>query len=113
MQGGNLPALVADVRRNKALATVLERPHVTDASGNAGRPASACGCPTEQAPLAEAEADAELRRRRTTWIADAIRPIGPEPDACAVSEQRSVRPGPSYGELGSKQMPANADRRAP
>ena len=32
-QGGNLPALVADVRRSKALATVLERAHVTDASG--------------------------------------------------------------------------------
>ena len=34
-QGGNLPALVADVRRSKALATVLERAKVTDASGNA------------------------------------------------------------------------------
>lgn len=33
-QGGNLPALVADVRRNKALALVLERATVTDASGN-------------------------------------------------------------------------------
>jgi len=33
-QGGNLPALVADVRRSKALATVLERATVTDASGN-------------------------------------------------------------------------------
>jgi trigger factor len=32
-QGGNLPALVADVRRSKALATVLERANVTDASG--------------------------------------------------------------------------------
>jgi trigger factor len=31
--GGNLPALVADVRRSKALATVLERARVTDASG--------------------------------------------------------------------------------
>lgn len=33
-QGGNLPALVADVRRSKALATVMERATVTDASGN-------------------------------------------------------------------------------
>jgi trigger factor len=33
-QGGNLPALIADVRRSKALATVLERAHVTDASGS-------------------------------------------------------------------------------
>ena len=34
MQSGNLPALVADVRRNKALATLLESAVVTDASGN-------------------------------------------------------------------------------
>jgi trigger factor len=32
-QGGNLPALVSDVRRSKALATVLERATITDASG--------------------------------------------------------------------------------
>jgi trigger factor len=32
-QAGNLPTLVADVRRSKALATVLERATVTDASG--------------------------------------------------------------------------------
>jgi trigger factor len=35
VQGGNLPALVADVRRNKALASVLESAVITDASGNA------------------------------------------------------------------------------
>jgi trigger factor len=35
VQAGNLPALVADVRRNKALATVLESAKITDASGNA------------------------------------------------------------------------------
>jgi trigger factor len=35
MQGGNLPALVADVRRNKALADVLEHAEVKDSSGNA------------------------------------------------------------------------------
>ena len=34
MQSGNLPALVADVRRNKALAGLLEAAVVTDASGN-------------------------------------------------------------------------------
>lgn len=34
VQAGNLPALIADVRRNKALATVLESAVVTDASGN-------------------------------------------------------------------------------
>jgi trigger factor len=34
MQAGNLPALVADVRRNKALADVLEHAAITDESGN-------------------------------------------------------------------------------
>lgn len=34
VQAGNLPLLVADIRRNKALATVLEAAAVTDASGN-------------------------------------------------------------------------------
>jgi trigger factor len=34
VQAGNLPALIADVRRNKALATVLETAEITDASGN-------------------------------------------------------------------------------
>jgi trigger factor len=35
VQSGNLPMLVADIRRNKALAGVLESATVTDASGNA------------------------------------------------------------------------------
>ena len=34
VQSGNLPMLVADIRRNKALAEVLESARVTDASGN-------------------------------------------------------------------------------
>jgi len=34
VQAGNLPVLMADVRRNKALATLLESANVTDASGN-------------------------------------------------------------------------------
>ena len=34
MESGNLPALVADVRRNKALADLLDHAVVTDASGN-------------------------------------------------------------------------------
>jgi trigger factor len=34
VQAGNLPALVSDVRRNKALAAILESAVVTDASGN-------------------------------------------------------------------------------
>jgi trigger factor len=35
VQAGNLPMLVADIRRNKALAQVLESATITDASGNA------------------------------------------------------------------------------
>ncbi|MDT4911882.1 MAG: trigger factor [Pseudonocardiales bacterium] len=35
VQSGNLPMLVADIRRNKALAQVLESAAITDASGNA------------------------------------------------------------------------------
>jgi trigger factor len=35
VQGGNLPALVADVRRSKALAAVLDDAVITDESGNA------------------------------------------------------------------------------
>ncbi len=34
MQAGNLPAVYADVRRNKALAEILELAAITDASGN-------------------------------------------------------------------------------
>jgi trigger factor len=34
MQSGNLPALMSDVRRNKALAELLEAATITDASGN-------------------------------------------------------------------------------
>ena len=33
MDSGNLPALIADVRRNKALASLLEQATITDASG--------------------------------------------------------------------------------
>lgn len=35
VQSGNLPMLVADIRRNKALAEILESAAITDASGNA------------------------------------------------------------------------------
>jgi trigger factor len=52
-QAGNLPALVAEVRRNKALAHLLENASVTDASG---RPVdlTALRRPAEPAELAEA-----------------------------------------------------------
>jgi trigger factor len=34
VEAGNLPALMGDVRRNKALAGVLESAAITDTSGN-------------------------------------------------------------------------------
>ena len=81
-QAGNLPALVADVRRSKALATVLERANVTDASG---RPStwSTCGCPGRE-ESAEAEARRGAGRRAAGATAAgrgrrrprSIRPIG-------------------------------------
>ena len=60
VQAGNIAALVADVRRNKALATVLESAKVTDESGNAVD-LSELSTPEGQAALEDAElADAEL-----------------------------------------------------
>jgi trigger factor len=57
MQAGNLPALVQDVRRNKALADVLENAEITDASGNTVD-LSALTASLAEAATAEAEAEA-------------------------------------------------------
>jgi trigger factor len=46
IQSGNLPMLVADIRRNKALAGVLETAVVTDASGNTVDLAAQAGGPS-------------------------------------------------------------------
>jgi trigger factor len=46
IQSGNLPMLVADIRRNKALAGVLESAVVTDASGNSVDLAALAGGPS-------------------------------------------------------------------
>ncbi|MDQ2835852.1 MAG: trigger factor [Actinomycetota bacterium] len=59
VQAGNIAALVADVRRNKALATVLESATVTDESGNKVD-LSALSTPEGQAELEELEDEAEL-----------------------------------------------------
>jgi len=56
VQAGNIGALVADVRRNKALATVLEGAAVTDESGNKVDLA-ALSTPEGQAVLDELEDD--------------------------------------------------------
>ncbi|HET6209719.1 MAG TPA: trigger factor [Jatrophihabitans sp.] len=57
VQAGNIAALVADVRRNKALAAVLEAATVTDASGNRVD-LSALSTPEGQAELDEADEQA-------------------------------------------------------
>jgi trigger factor len=77
-QGGNLPALVADVRRSKALATVLERATITDASG---RPVDLEHLRLPQAEEnygTEAETDAETAAEAPAEVGSAtsIRPIG-------------------------------------
>jgi trigger factor len=56
VQAGNIAALVADVRRNKALATVLESATVTDVSGNRVD-LSVLATPEGQAELDDAEAE--------------------------------------------------------
>ena len=71
-QAGNLPALISDVRRSKALATVLERATITDESGrtvdlDALRPRPQVG---EDEPAEEPTPVAE------TASATSIRPIG-------------------------------------
>lgn len=58
VQAGNIAALVADVRRNKALATVLESASVTDESGNKVD-LSALSTPEGQATLDDHEEAAE------------------------------------------------------
>ena len=59
VQAGNIAALVADVRRNKALANVLESANVTDASGNPVD-LSSLATPQGQAELDEIEDAAEV-----------------------------------------------------
>jgi len=59
MQSGNLPMLVADIRRNKALATVLEDAAVTDASGNAVDLAALAGGPELDGDTADLDLDAD------------------------------------------------------
>lgn len=54
LEGGNLPAVIADVRRNKALAALLERATVTDASG---RPVDLLALTSDPTSIAEAGED--------------------------------------------------------
>jgi trigger factor len=80
IQSGNLPMLVADIRRNKALAAVLESAAVTDASGN---PVDLAALDAE---LAEDElAQAELAQAETgepaAELAEAAEADDVEPDA--------------------------------
>jgi trigger factor len=57
LQGGNLPAVIADVRRNKALAALLERATVVDASG---RPVDLAALTSDPTSIAEAGEDMDI-----------------------------------------------------
>jgi trigger factor len=59
MQSGNLPMLVADIRRNKALASLLENAAITDASGNTVDLAALSASDDAAAAIAELPDDAE------------------------------------------------------
>jgi trigger factor len=58
-QSGQLGAIFADVRRGKALASVVRLATVTDASGNTVDLEELFGAPAADAPVEEAPADAE------------------------------------------------------
>jgi len=83
-QGGNLPALVADVRRSKALATVLERARVTDASGRSvdlehlrlPRPEESAEAEAAEEQAAEEQAADQPPAATEAGSATSIRPIG-------------------------------------
>jgi trigger factor len=83
-QGGNLPALVADVRRSKALATVLERARVTDASGRSvdlehlrlPRPEESAEAEAAEEQAAEEQAAEQPPAATEARSATSIRPIG-------------------------------------
>ncbi|MHA3704655.1 trigger factor [Jatrophihabitans sp. YIM 134969] len=69
MQNGNLPAVMADVRRNKALAAALDAATVTDASGNTVD-LSALAPRADLAELGEVEDDAPTTQTVTFSAAD-------------------------------------------
>jgi len=75
-QAGNLPAMVSDVRRSKALATVLERAAVTDASGRTVDLEALRRRPPADAAEAEVEAEPEPVPVADAGSATSIRPIG-------------------------------------
>ena len=54
LEAGNLPSVIADVRRNKALAGVLEKAQITDASG---RPVDLSQLTSDPTAIAEAGED--------------------------------------------------------
>jgi trigger factor len=76
-QAGNLPALVSDVRRSKALATVLERATITDASGRTVDLEALRPRPQVDAVEAEADLESEAPAAPTgPASATSILPIG-------------------------------------
>jgi trigger factor len=74
-QNGSLPALVSDVRRSKALATVLERANVTDASGRTVE-LEHLRLPRPEDGAEDAEVAEEPEAAPEVGSATSIRPIG-------------------------------------
>lgn len=94
VQAGNIAALVADVRRNKALANVLESANVTDASGNPVD-LSTLATPQGQADLDELEDAAEQ-----VAAAEAAGQSGAGEDAAA--DGQPADDGPATGRHASQ-----------
>jgi trigger factor len=86
VQAGNIAALVADVRRNKALATVLESASVTDTSGNKVD-LSALATPEGQAALAELADAADADDIEDIDELDAVDDDGSATDTGSADEQ--------------------------
>ncbi|HEY0165877.1 MAG TPA: trigger factor [Jatrophihabitans sp.] len=98
VQAGNIAALVADVRRNKALATVLESANVTDASGNPVD-LSILATPEGQADIDELEDAAEQMAAAQAAAGAAGEESGADADATAGEQPGDDEPaGRSAGQ---------------
>lgn len=88
-QGNNISDFVADVRRTKALAQLLEQTTITDESGNpvdleALRPQTTTAAPTT--PVAAAETEAELGEEPLTEVSEVV---GEQTEVAEATEERA------------------------
>jgi trigger factor len=91
-QGGNIADFVADVRRTKALAQLLEETAITDASGNAvDLDALRTQGPQTVRAAAEADATTEATEADATTEAD-VTTEGAEPEAAEAKPKPKAKP---------------------